>query len=89
MIDCPSPETPLPGGSMKDEPLQIRAKRAGLPQKVLAKILGVTETTASLQLRGKWQSGTPQYVIAVIAMWERLSHDDRMAVRSELGVDDG
>lgn len=69
---------------MMEEPLQTRAKRAGLPQKVLAQILGVTETTASLQLRGKWASGTPRYVVAVLIAWELLSHDQRMRWLDEL-----
>lgn len=69
---------------MMEEPLQTRAKRAGLTQKRLAEILGVTETTASLQLRGKWASGTPRYVVAVIVAYELLSHDDRMRWISEI-----
>lgn len=68
-------------------PLQIRAKRAGLPQKLLARIVGVSENTASLQLREKWGSGTPRYVLAAIVAWELMSHEQRMQWLDELQVD--
>lgn len=64
----------------KAVPWQKRAKLAGLSQKALAHLLGVAENTVSQQLRGKWQSGTPQYVKTVILAWERLSP----AAREEL-----
>ena len=73
--------------SVEGAPLQIRAKRAGLPQKRLAAILGVSENTASLQLREKWESGTPRYVLATIVAWELLSHDQRMEWLREIGVE--
>lgn len=80
------------GGALASQPvegapLQIRAKRANLPQKLLARITGVSENTASLQLRGKWESGTPRYVIATIIAWEMLSHDQRRQWLEELGVE--
>lgn len=78
------PAAPVSPAGMKEEPLQTRAKAAGLTQKRLAKILGVTETTASLQLRGKWASGTPKYVLAVLIAWELLDHDKRMRWLEEL-----
>lgn len=63
---------------MDNEPWQRRAKLAGLSQKMLARLLGVTENTVSMQLRGKWQSGeTPAYVKTVILAWERLSPSAR------------
>lgn len=68
-------------------PLQIRAKRAGLPQKRLAQILGVSENTVSLQLREKWESGTPRYVVAAIVAWELLSHEQRMLWLKEIGLE--
>lgn len=84
MIDCAAPSQPLPRVPMKDEPLQIRAKRAGLSQKALASLLGVTENTASLQLRGKWASGTPRYVVAAIVAWELMTHEQRQRWIAEL-----
>jgi predicted transcriptional regulator len=65
---------------MDNEPWQRRAKLAGLNQKTLAKLLGVAENTVSLQLRGKWATGTPQYVKTVILAWERLSPEAREAL---------
>jgi predicted transcriptional regulator len=72
---------------MENEPWQRRAKRAGLSQKELARLMGVAENTVSLQLRGKWQSGTPQYVKLIIRMWERLPQADREAIL-DAGEDD-
>ncbi len=57
-----------------------RAKRAGLSQKDLARLLGVAENTVSLQLRGKWQSGTPRYVKTLIRAWEMLPQAQREAL---------
>lgn len=67
---------------MDNEPWQRRAKLAGLSQKTLAKLLGVAENTVSLQLRGKWATGTPQYVKTVILAWERLSPEARESLLS-------
>jgi hypothetical protein len=78
MIACQIPAAPIAGAAVDNEPLQARAKRAGLQQKRLAALLGVSENTASLQLRGKWESGTPRYVTAAIIAWELMSHDQRM-----------
>ena len=79
LIDCDSAEGAV-ASAMDNEPWQKRAKLAGLSQKALAHLLGVAENTVSQQLRGKWQSGTPQYVKTVILAWERLSP----AAREEL-----
>ena len=78
MIACTSPEPALAARAVDNEPLQARAKRAGLQQKRLAALLGVSENTVSLQLRGRWESGTPRYVVATIIAWEIMSHADRM-----------
>ncbi len=77
MIACKAAEPPVAALAVDNEPLQVRAKRAGLQQKRLAALLGVSENTVSLQLRGKWESGTPRYVTATIIAWEIMSHDDR------------
>ena len=84
MIDCLSRIAPVSAPRMEGEPLQRRARTAGLSQKVLASLLCVTENTASLQLRGKWASGTPRYVIAAIVAWELLSHDQRQRWLAEI-----
>lgn len=62
---------------MDNEPWQKRAKRAGLTQKTLASLLGVHENTISMQLRGKWATGTPKYVKFAILMWERSSQQTK------------
>lgn len=79
LIDCDSEEGAL-AIAMDNEPWQARAKLAGLSQKTLARLLGVAENTVSLQLRGKWATGTPRYVKTVILAWERLTP----AARAEL-----
>lgn len=84
MIDCQSREAPLAAALVDNEPLQARAKRAGLQQKRLAALIGVSENTVSLQLRGKWESGTPRYVVAAIIAWEIMSHDERMRWLEEI-----
>lgn len=79
--------TGVDANPVEGAPLQIRAKQANLPQKLLARITGVSENTASMQLRGKWESGTPQYVLATIIAWELLSHEQRRKWLAELGID--
>lgn len=71
LIDCDSTGVAL-ASAMDNEPWQKRAKMAGLSQKTLAKLLGVAENTMSMQLRGKWATGTPRYVMFAILAWERL-----------------
>jgi predicted transcriptional regulator len=69
----------LPGRSMENYPWQLRARAAGLTQRRLAKLLGHTEATVSSQLRGHWQSGVPQHVMAAIIVWEMLTPEQREA----------
>jgi hypothetical protein len=69
---------------MDNEPWQTRLKRVGMNQKDFAKLLGVAERTVSMQLRGKWESGTPQYVKAMILVLERLPIADRAAIMDEI-----
>lgn len=53
-------------------------------QKRLAELLGVTETNASIQLRGKLKSGTPRYVIAMLVAWEMFTHEQRLDWLAEI-----
>ena len=64
---------------MENAPWQKRAKAAGLSQKILAGLLGHTETTVSRQLRGHWESGVPQHVKAAIVAWELMDPNQRAA----------
>lgn len=88
LISCGMEAGALSKAPMDDEPWQRRAKMAGLNQKTLAHLLGVAENTVSLQLRGRWQSGTPQYVKTVIRAWERLSPDARQELLQAVEGDD-
>lgn len=85
-IICESPRSPVSLRPMDEEPWQIRLKRAGLSQKMLARLLGVAENTVSLQLRGKWQSGVPGYVKTVIRMWELLPQKDRETIMDSTDI---
>jgi len=62
---------------MENAPWQVRAKQAGLSQKVLAKLLGHAEITISRQLRGHWDSGIPQHVRAAVIAWEIMTPEQR------------
>lgn len=86
LIRCVRPEASLSRRPVDNEPWQKRAKRAGLSQKELARLLGVAENTVSLQLRGKWQSGTPRYVKTLIRAWELLPQAQRETLMD--GADD-
>ena len=68
----------LKTSSVDDEPLQRLAKGVGIGQRRLAQLLGVTDSTVSHQLRGKWASGTPRYVISVLIAWKNLPHEKRI-----------
>lgn len=87
LIDCGESSGGIRVLAMDNEPWQTRAKKAGLSQKTLAKLLGVAENTISSQLRGKWVSGTPEYVKTVIRAWEMLPQEKRDALIDAIGQD--
>lgn len=58
---------------------QMRAKAAGLTQRVLSRLLGHAENTISRQLRGHWSSGIPKHVVASILAWEIMTEEQRRA----------
>lgn len=72
---------------MEHELWQMRARNAGLSQKLLARLAGVTPTTASLQLRGL-SGGTPNYVKTIVRAWEMLSAEQREKLRAAAEGDD-
>lgn len=84
LIDCAAAARPLRARIVENAPWQIRAKRAGLSQREIALLLGLAENTVSLQLRGRWQSGVPMYVQALIVAWENMTQSGRDAFRSEM-----
>lgn len=67
----------IPDAAMENYPWQVRAKAAGLTQRLLARLLGHHERTVSSQLRGHWKSGVPQHVKAAIIVWEMLTPEQR------------
>ena len=73
---------------MEHELWQVRARNAGLSQKMLALLLGVAELTVSKQLRGIWASGTPRYVKTMIRAWEMMTPEQRHALIEAAEADD-
>ena len=62
---------------MENLPWQQRAKEAGLPQRLLAWIAGLTPHAVSLGLRGQWKSGVPRHLKALIIAWEIMNPEQR------------
>lgn len=73
---------------MDGETWQNRAKNAGLPQKVFARLAGMTATNASMALRGKWQSGVPISTKTIIRAWEMLTAEQRERLIAATEADD-
>ena len=63
---------------------QMRARLAGLNQRMLARLTGGTETTVSKQLRGHWQDAPPQYVQTIIAAYALMTPDQRAALLAQV-----
>ncbi len=62
--------------AMDGAPWQIRAKEAGLSQRLLAQIAGKPDNTISRQLREHF-GPVPGYLVALIIAWENMSGDAR------------
>lgn len=75
LMDCESGGQRLGVAVVKNTPLQMRLKAAGMTQKRFAQILGVAENTVSRQMKGDWDM--PGYVIAVLTAWEVMSPELR------------
>lgn len=56
--------------AMDGEPWQRRLKDLGISQSDLAEALGITPTNLSTGLRGKWRTGEPQHLKALIMLLE-------------------
>jgi hypothetical protein len=63
----------------ENHPWQLRARKAGLTQRMLARITGFRESTVSSQLRGHWTNGVPQHIRAIIIAWEAMATDQRLS----------
>ena len=62
---------------MEGRPWQVRAKKAGLSQRELARIAGKAENTVSRQMRGEFGDEASAYLVAIILAWEGMSPDQR------------
>ncbi len=75
---CPRAEKALPVAAVKNTPWQDRLKEAGLTQKRLAALLGVSQNTISRQMIG--ELAVPGYVEAFVTAWEIMSEGQRAAL---------
>ena len=75
LISCATPRGGLGLAAVKNTLWQQRLKSAGLSQRQLAELLGVSENTVSRQMKGDW--GMPGYVLAVVIAWEDMTNDAR------------
>jgi len=79
LIVCSESENALPLAAVtRNTPWQDRLKTAGLTQKQLAAILGVSQNTISRQMIGELT--VPGYVEALVTAWEIMSPDQRAAL---------
>lgn len=74
----------IPTSTMERHPWQLRAKEAGLSQKRLAELLGVSDIAVSKGLRGLWQGGVPRYIKLVILLWKEATPEQRRRVIAQL-----
>ncbi len=75
LIDCQGSPEPVRKRVVKNTPFQRRLQAAGLTQKLLAELVGVSANTLSRQMRGDWE--VPDYVFTVIRAWELGSPEFR------------
>lgn len=76
LIDCATPEQPLPVAAVTKNTLwQERLRAAALNQKRLAAMLGVAENTISRQMKGDWP--VAGYVEAFVEAWEIMTLEQR------------
>ena len=61
---------------MHSAPWQKRLKALGLKQTDFAEAVGLTPTNLSGGLRGKWKTGVPTYLKALIVALELLGPED-------------
>lgn len=66
----------IPLAIMERHPWQLRAKGAGLSQKRLAWLLGVSENAISEGLRGRYGE-EPEYIKTMIIAWEIMTPEQR------------
>ena len=69
-------------------PWQQRAREAGLSQRRLAALLGISAGALSKSLRGLRQGGVPRYIRLAILCWKTMTPEQRKAVEAELDAAD-
>lgn len=69
---------------MTDLDWQTRARMAGLTQRQLARLVGLTDGTLSKQLTGRWPSGISPSVKTVVMCWEHLGPDAKAEILASL-----
>lgn len=75
LIVCSQPDNALRVAAVKNTPWQDRLKEAGLTQKRLALLLGLSQNTVSRQMIG--ELSVPGYVEAFVSAWEIMTDDQR------------
>lgn len=87
VADCAVAADGLPVAPVKNDPWQIRARRAGLSQAELARLAGRNENAISEGLQGKKKGGVPIYLRTIIRLWEVSDRKAREAILAEPEVD--
>lgn len=85
--DCMVEADGLPVLPVKNDPWQIRARRAGLTQAELARLAGRNENAVSEGLQGKKKGGVPVYLRTIIRLWEVSDRKAREAILAEPEAD--
>ena len=85
--DCVVAADGLPVPPVKNDPWQIRARRAGLTQSELARLAGRNENAVSEGLQGKKKGGVPVYLRTIIRLWEVSDRKAREAILAEPEAD--
>jgi transcriptional regulator with XRE-family HTH domain len=62
---------------MDNEPWQRRLREVGISQADFAALVGLTPTNLSEGLRGRWKTGVPAYLKAIIVALEVMSPEQR------------
>ena len=83
MTDCTPTLEAVSASAVKNDPWQIRARRAGLSQAELARLAGRNETAVSEGLQGKKKGGVPVYLRTIIRLWEVSDRKARETILAE------
>jgi transcriptional regulator with XRE-family HTH domain len=73
---------------MERQPWQQRAREAGLSQKRLAGLLGISANALSKSLRGLRKGGVPRYIKLLVLCWAVMTPEQRRRVERDLNAED-